>query len=160
MTDANPLLYRINEGAFPAAVPSDWDDQTINVLRVPGHGHATASLVVTRETLPLGKDIAGYVQDQLRALAREMPDFKISATIPILYPDQRCEAVCASWQTPDGPMDQVLCCVGVGPRRVLIFTGTHPSPMPEPLRRQLIQIIAGFRPHPAQPIAQIPAAAP
>lgn len=148
MADANIPLYRINEGSFPAAVPADWEEQTVNVLRVPGHGHATASLVVTRETLPLGKDIAGYVQDQIRALARELPEFKLSATIPILYPDQKCEAICASWRSPEGPMEQVLCCVGVGPRRVLIFTGTHPTPMPEPLRRQFVQIIAGFRPHP------------
>lgn len=155
--DENPI-YRLNEGTLPLAVPEDWEDHTINVLRVPGHGHAVTSLVVTRENLPLGKTLAAYVQDQMQRLKRELPGFQVTATIPIVYPDQRCEAICTRWKSPEGPMEQVLCCVQVDTRRLVIFTGTNPAPMPEPMRRQILGIIAGFRPHGAGVVAAEPAA--
>lgn len=150
--------YRLNEGTLPLAVPEDWEDHTINVLRVPGHGHAVTSLVVTRENLPLGKTIGAYVQDQMQRLKRELPGFQVIATIPILYPDQRCEAFSARWKSPDGPMEQVLCCVAIDGRRMVIFTGTNPAPMPEAMRRQILGIIAGFRPHAIGEAAVPPAA--
>ncbi|GGF20470.1 hypothetical protein GCM10011611_28130 [Aliidongia dinghuensis] len=146
MSDTEHPLYWLNEGTLPVDVPGDWEDHTINVLRVPGHGHAATSLVVTREKLPLGWTVAGYVHDQMRRLAAELKEFQVTATVPILYPDQRSEAICARWRAPEGPMDQVICCVSAGGQRLVIFTATHPAPMPDPLRRRLLQIIAGFRP--------------
>ena len=68
--------FHMNEGILPLDVPGVWEDKTMHVLRLPGHGHAAASLIVTREMLPLGQDVPGYVAAELKRMAGMLPDFK------------------------------------------------------------------------------------
>jgi len=151
MDEASPpaesAVYRLNEGTLPLAVPGDWEDQTIHVLRQPGHGHATPSLVVTRETLPLGITPEQFVRSEIQRLAKTLPEFVVRDTVTLLIAGQRCQAVMTRWRAKEGLMDQISCCIGCGGRRALIFTATCPSPMADAEHQTLLGIIAGFKPH-------------
>lgn len=138
--------FHMNEGSLPLDVPGTWEDKTMHVLRLPGHGHAAASLVVTREVLPLGQDVPGYVSAELGRMAGILPEFREMGRLPIAWPDRAGEAIMTRWRSDEGVMDQIVCCRHGQGRRLLIFTATHPSPMPAPVYHALIAAIGGFRP--------------
>jgi hypothetical protein len=146
MADDPEKAFHMNEGTLPLDVPGTWEDKTIHVLRLPGHGHAAASLVVTREMLPLGQDVPGYITAELKRMADVLPDFQEMGRLPITWPDQTGEAIMTRWHSDEGVMDQIVCCRQTEGRRLIIFTATHPSPMPGPTYHSLMAAIAGFRP--------------
>lgn len=151
-------VYRINEGTLPLDVPGVWEDQTLHVLRLPGDGQASTSLVITRETLPVGVEVDAYVHAEVDRLREALPEFALMGTAPVAWADAPGEAVLTRWRAKDGLMDQITACRKVEGRRVLIFTATHPSPMAGPTYQALLGAIAGFRPH--EPPAEAAPAAP
>lgn len=156
MSDADDTpLFHLNEGSMPLDVPGVWEDKTIHVLRLPGDGHAAASLVVTREALPLGMEVPDYVEAEMKRLATTLPDFAQMGRVPIEWEDVRGEAIMTRWRSSEGLMDQIVACRRANGRRLLIFTATHPSPMPTATYRAMIAGIAGFRPRPPGDPAKI-----
>lgn len=145
--------FRLNEGTLPLDVPGVWEDQTIHVLRLPGHGGATASLVVTRELLPVGQSPAEYQRRELERLRTTLPEFELRGRVPVDWPGRPGEALLTRWRAEPGVMDQITALWHVEGRRALIFTATHPSPMPSAAYETMLSAIAGFRPHPADPPA-------
>lgn len=142
-------LFHMNEGALPLDVPGTWEDKTLHVLRLPGHGHAAASFVISREMLPLGKDVPSYVADELKRMADMLPEFLQMGSVRIDWPDMAGEAIMSRWKSDEGVMDQIICCRPAGGRRLLIFTATHPTPMPGATYHAMIAAITGFRPRAA-----------
>ena len=137
--------FAINEGKLPLDVPGVWEDQTIHVLRLPGEGQAVASLVITRETLSVGMEPADYAKAELERLRTTLPEFELRGRAPIAWADQPGEALLTRWRASPGLMDQITACRrGLG-RAVLIFTATHPAPMPNAAYDALIAAIGGFR---------------
>lgn len=146
MRVAEDMIYAINEGTLPLDVPGTWEDQTIHVLRLPGEGRATASLVITRETLPVGMEVSEYMEAEIGRLQATLPGFALHDRVPVAWPDVTGEALLTRWRSGDGPMDQVLTCRRAHGRRLLIFTATHPTPFPTPAYEALMAAIAGFVP--------------
>lgn len=138
--------YLMNEGALALDVPGTWEDQTIHVLRLPGEGQAAASLVVTRELLPVGMDVDAYQARELDRLRTTLPEFELRGRVPVAWPDRPGEALLTRWRAEPGPMDQITAARRTVGRRLLIFTATHPSPMPAAAYDSLLAAIAGFRP--------------
>ena len=91
--DGGDARYRIHEGDLPLSVPGQWEDQSLNVLRLPGAGHAVASLVVSRDDLPVGLSVPAYTERELHRLAKDLPGFELKARIPVDWPDGRGEAL-------------------------------------------------------------------
>ncbi len=147
----NGPLYAINEGTLPLDVPGVWEDQTIHVLRLPGDGQATASLVITRETLPVGMEVGDYTRAQIEQLRQTLPEFELRGRIPVAWPDVTGEALLTRWQSAEGSMDQIVTCRRTHGRRLLIFTATHPTPFPTPAYDALMTAIAGFIPRTSTP---------
>lgn len=146
MSGVEDAAYHLNEGVLPLDVPGTWEDKTMHVLRMPGHGHAAASLVVTREMLPLGQDVAGYAAAEIGRMAELLPDFQDMGRLPIEWTDRTGEAILTRWRAEEGVMDQIICCRQAEGRRLIVFTATHPSPMPAPTYHAMVAAIAGFRP--------------
>ncbi len=145
--DTGPTaLYRFNEGELALDVPGVWEDQTLNVLRLPGEGQATASLVITRERLPLGMDVADYVTAELARLRASLPDFVQVGSVPVAWPDGAADAMLTRWRSSEGQMDQITACRRANGRNLLIFTATHPAPMPASAYEALLSAIASFSP--------------
>ena len=148
--DGEPkALYRFNEGELALDVPGVWQDETLNVLRLPGDGQAAASLVITREPLPLGMEVADYVAAEMGRLRATLPEFVQVGSAPLAWPDAPGEAALTRWRSSEGLMDQITACRrGIGPH-LLIFTATHPAPMPGAAYEALLAAIASFRPRPS-----------
>ncbi|MCQ8279494.1 DcrB-related protein [Acetobacteraceae bacterium KSS8] len=148
MTNDNQGLYRLHEGDLALSVPEPWEDQSVNVLRLPGDGHAVASLIVSRDNLPVGLTVAAYTERELKRLAKELPAFELKARIAVAWPDGKGEALLTRWKAASGQMDQITACRIAYGRRLLIFTATHASPMPNGIYNTFIAAISGFRPSP------------
>ena len=146
---SEPARFHLNEGSLPLEVPGVWEDKTIHVLRLPGDGHAVASLVITREALPLGLDLEAYVRAELERLKSSLPEFVLVDRVPLAWSDTVGEALLTRWRSSEGPMDQIVACREVTGRRLLIFTATHPKPMPGGAYEALMKAIAGFEPREA-----------
>ena len=138
--------YRMNEGDLALDVPATWVDETLHVLRLPGDGQATASLVITREPLPLGMEVADYVAAELARLRTTLPDFVQVGSAPLAWPDVTADAVLTRWRSGEGLMDQITACRQATGRNLLIFTATHPAPMPAAAYEALLSAISSFIP--------------
>ncbi|MBE7217954.1 MAG: DcrB-related protein [Caulobacteraceae bacterium] len=145
-------LYHLNEGTLPLDVPGVWEDKTLHVLRLPGDGHAAASLVITREALPLGMEVADYARAELERLQATLPEFTLVDRVPVDWPDAPGEALLTRWRSSEGVMDQILACRRIHGRRLLIFTATHPKPMPGGVYTAMMNAISGFQPRPVDPV--------
>ncbi|WP_083671934.1 DcrB-related protein [Sphingomonas montana] len=152
---SDETLYAINEGTLPLDVPGTWEDQTIHVLRVPGAGRATASLVITRETLPVGMEVGDYMRAETGRLQATLPEFTLHGRVPVAWPDVTGEALLTRWRSTEGTMDQILTCRRANGRRLLIFTATHPTPFPTPVYDVVMAAIAGFVPRESGSTGQI-----
>ena len=154
--DADAPLYHLNEGALALDVPGLWSDETLHVLRLPGDGAAVASLVITREPLPLGMEVADYVRAEMERLRTTLPEFVQVGAVPVAWPDVTGEAVLTRWRAKEGLMDQITACRRANGRRLLIFTATHPAPMPGAAYEALLAAIASFQPRPLAEPTPIP----
>ena len=140
--------YRLNEGDLALDVPATWRDETLHVLRLPGDGQATASLVITRETLPLGMEVGDYIEAELSRLRATLPDFVQIGTAPVSWPDVAANAVLTRWRSSEGLMDQITACRQAEGRNLLIFTATNPAPMAAATYEALLAAISSFIPRP------------
>ncbi len=141
--------YQFNEGELSLDVPAVWRDETLNVLRLPGDGQAAASLVITRELLPLGMDVADYVASELARLRTTLPDFVHVGSAPVAWSDEPGEATLTRWRSSEGLMDQITACRRAQGPHLLIFTATLAAPMPGAAYEALMAAIASFRPRAA-----------
>ena len=139
-------VYHLNEGEISLDVPGHWNDETIHVLRLPGDGHAVASIVITREALPLGMEVSDYVKAEMERLKTALPEFVHVGSAPVAWPDVAGEAMLTRWRSSEGPMDQIIACRRSNGRRLLIFTATHPAPMPGVAYEALMTAITSFQP--------------
>ncbi len=144
-----PPRFHFNEGSLPLDAPGVWEDRTIHVLRLPGDGHAATSLTITREVLPLGLELEAYVLAETERLKATLPEFVLVDRVPMPWRDGRGEALLTRWRSSEGVMDQIVACRRVDERRLLVFTATHPKPMPGSTYEALMGAIADFQPRPA-----------
>lgn len=144
--DYSSPAFLLNEGSLPADVPGTWEDQTVNILRITGNEAQAASLVISRDILPVGVSIADYLEGELARLKDDLPDFELKARLPMDWVDGPGEALLTRWVSEEGSMDQITACRSAGNRRLLIFTATHTTPMPSGTYRTIMNIISGFRP--------------
>ena len=103
-------LFYLNEGTLPIDVPGIWEDKTIHVLRLPSDGHATGSLVITREVLPLGMEVPDYIGAEIKRMADTLPDFADMGRTPVAWEDVEGEATMTRWRSTEGLMDQIIAC--------------------------------------------------
>ncbi|WP_174301002.1 DcrB-related protein [Caulobacter sp. S45] len=149
--------YRLNEGDLALDVPATWRDETLHVLRLAAEGQATASLVITREVLPLGMEVTDYVSAELARLHTTLPDFVQIGRVPVRWPDVVADAVLTRWRSSEGLMDQITACRLAEGRNLLIFTATHPAPMAAAAYEALLSAISSFVPR-SKPDGAPPAA--
>lgn len=68
--------YRIQEADLE--IPDTWQDQSINIFKLPAVGPAKeASFVISRDTTQGDAPFAEYVDRQLKSAEQQLPGFKI-----------------------------------------------------------------------------------
>ncbi len=90
--------YQLNEGELALDVPGLWRDETLHVLRLPGDGRAVASLVITREDLPLGVEVEDYVRGEMERLRTTLPEFSQIGVAEVPWPDVTGHAFLTLWR--------------------------------------------------------------
>ncbi|MBP6874718.1 MAG: DcrB-related protein [Candidatus Eisenbacteria bacterium] len=68
-------------------VPKGWDLIESHGIRRTGKGVFPSNASFTEEPLPGGKDLAGYVQDQVTALRGMIPEVEVAEQGPSTFPD-------------------------------------------------------------------------
>lgn len=112
--DYSSPAFLLNEGSLPADVPGTWEDQTVNILRITGNEAQAASLVISRDILPVGVSIADYLEGELARLKDDLPDFELKARLPMDWVDGPGEALLTRWVSEEGSMDQITACRSAG----------------------------------------------
>jgi hypothetical protein len=107
-------------------VPRDWEDQSIVVYAAPRpDGEAGgATLVVTRDRLRDGEDLAAYADRQLDVLARRLDGFVLRSGGDTQLGGQPAVTVSFTSDGPDGAILQRLTVAGLPGRRVIAITMT------------------------------------
>ncbi|WP_372069488.1 DUF1795 domain-containing protein (plasmid) [Tistrella mobilis] len=135
-------MYALQEGHLD--LPTDWEDQSVNVFAPPGAKSQGLSLVVTREPLPPATDIRAYAEAEVKRMGKELKAFSLLARHPLEIGDQAIEAYEVRWKSDKGLVHQLLAAVEAN-GRALIFTATKPVDMAPALRDRLLAVIQSFR---------------
>lgn len=90
-------LYRIQEADLD--IPEDWQDQSINIFKLPAVGTAQeASFVITRDASGRNTPFAEYVANQLRSAEQQLPGFKLIQTWDFLMHGHNATLFDYTWQ--------------------------------------------------------------
>lgn len=103
-----------------------------------------ATLVITRDSLPDGVNLSGYIEGEVSKLKKALPQFTEKGRVPVEWSDFVGEAVSMRWRSDEGLIDQVIACREVFGNQVLLFTITHPAPFPSSVYSELIRVVSGF----------------
>lgn len=137
-------MYLFQEGTLD--LPSDWDDQSVNVLAPKSPQAGGVSFVISREALPVGLTLPAYTERELKRLGKELPQFALVARHPVTIAAQEVEAIEARWRSKEGIVHQLMAAIEVG-GKVMIFTVTKPHAMAAEVRTYFLDLMTSFRPH-------------
>ncbi|MFK3974355.1 DcrB-related protein [Pseudomonas sp. NPDC087358] len=89
--------YRIQEADFQ--VPATWQDQSINIFKLPAVGDAKeASFIISRDSSQGDVSFAEYVAEQLRSAERQLPGFELIQTWHFVLNGCAASLLDYSWQ--------------------------------------------------------------
>ncbi len=141
-------VFYTNE--FTTTVPEGLHDRTVNVFTLTDEGPTDLTLVVTRDRLRQGEDLAGYIDRQLAQMQARFAQLRIrrrEGAVVGGYPGERLEV---SWQTPDGPLTQRQLAVVSPTGPVMVFGATFRGAPRDEHATAFEQFVAGVRFHNAQ----------
>lgn len=137
------MTYRMAEGTL--TLPSDWQDQSINVLLPQDAKAAGANLVIARERLPLGVAFDGHVAEQRRTFRTKLDQCEMLVDTAGEVDGREAHFLEMSWLSEGRPLRQVMVLVPAEKGAVLTFTGTIPGEFDEDTRRMLVDAITSFK---------------
>jgi hypothetical protein len=137
-----PAFYA-NE--FAATVPDELLDRSINVFTLTVDGPSELSVVVTRDALRAGEDLAGYIDRQLATLQERLAQLRIRRREPSVVGGVAAERLEITWQTREGAITQRQL-AAVSPRGpVMTFSATFRGAPAEPHVSTFEAFIASVR---------------
>jgi hypothetical protein len=104
------MKYRFHEGSLE--VPEDWRDESMNIFKAAET--EGFNLVVSREKIPRSVDPQAHVAAQRRIIEDNLMGFRERERATIVLGGSPCVWLEYSWQSPEGPMNQVnvMCVAG------------------------------------------------
>jgi hypothetical protein len=134
--------YHINEGTFD--LPAEWPDQTLNIFPADDSGAAEFNLVISRDPLTEGEDLAGYVERQLKEMAKALPRMRRLSNEETELDGEPARRVEVSWLGEQGSLRQSQVCA-VRDGRALVLTLTVAERLHLKHSRRLDEVIESFR---------------
>lgn len=142
-----PAFYA-NE--FTATVPEALLDRSVNVFTLAVDGPSDLSVVVTRDALRAGEDLAGYVDRQLAVLQERLAQLRIRRREAAVVGGVAAERLEITWQTREGAVTQRQL-AALSPRGpVMTFSATFRGAPAEPHAGTFEEFIASIRFYDAQ----------
>lgn len=129
--------------------PEGWADRSIHTFVLDEAG-GTASVTITRATIPDGAAPRDFVDRELERLAHGLPDFKLVDRRDMMLEAGATELVECRWRTQHGTVDQLMAYLPE-PGGLVVFTGAAPAPMPASIRSRILGAMASARPRRDEP---------
>jgi hypothetical protein len=128
-------------------VPRDWVDRSVVAFAAPTKpGETSASnVVVTKDTLPQGEDVSGYVDRQLTLLAKHLHGFELEGRRNIEVDSHPAVELRYGWRAEGAPLRQRLIIIRRQNSTVLSVTATMPKKDAPRLDPVLDRILASVK---------------
>lgn len=89
--------YRVNEADLQ--LPPSWQDQSINIFKLPAHGPAKeASFVISRDASQGDTPFADYIAAQIDGAQKQLPGFKLILRGDFVLHGHAASRLDYSWQ--------------------------------------------------------------
>lgn len=139
------MTYIINEGSL-GITPNE--DRSINIVGLGRQHEVPLTLVVTRDVLEAGENLAGAVARQVKALSRQVQAFKEHVRREDMLGVTRLPAVLleTSFKQAGQPTHQCQAIAELAEGKLLIFTLSSPKPIDDRLREQWLALLGSFKP--------------
>lgn len=111
-------------------VPRDWEDRSVAAFSAPPSpsGKSSPNIVLTRDKLNPGENLAGYADRSLVDLAQRLDKFSLIKRSDLVVCDLPAIELRFTWKGNSGLIDQRLIMCATGKRLVLSITSTAPRP--------------------------------
>lgn len=97
------MSYHFHEGSLE--VPDDWRDESMNIFRAPeSEGY---NLVISREKIPRSVDPQAHLTAQRAIIEENLMGFVARDRQTLDLDGQVCVWMEYTWQSPEGPMNQI-----------------------------------------------------
>jgi hypothetical protein len=109
-------------------VPRDWEDRTVAAFSAPlAPGKQSGpNVVLTRDKLEPGENLASYADRNLVELAQRLEKFSLQKRLDITVSELPAIELRFTWKGNSGLVDQRLVMCATGKRLVLSLTSTAP----------------------------------
>jgi hypothetical protein len=109
-------------------VPRDWEDRSVAAFSapIPAGKKASPNVVLTRDKLEPGENLAGYADRNLVELAQRLEKFTLQKRSDTVVSELPAIELRFTWKGSGGLVDQRLVMCATGKRLVLSITSTAP----------------------------------
>lgn len=146
------MKYNMQEG-YVTLSGEEWEDHSVNVL-APRHLKTKgANLVIARDTMPTGTDVADYLNQQKQTFKKELSDFTILADVEDSIGGHPAHFLEFTWKGDGKDVYQIMGIIPVK-ENIISLTATIPGAPDKSDREELLEAIISFRFHdpPQEPV--------
>jgi len=134
------MKYVFHEGSL--IIPGDWRDESMNIFKTTeAEGY---NLVVSRERIPRSLDPEAHAASQRKTIEDNLPGFTEVERSAVILDGRACVWLEYSWNSPEGPMNQVNVMLVVNDILVS-FTFTSGSVFNDMQRKVFREVLASYK---------------
>lgn len=126
--------YRMNDATLD--LPGDWEDKSVNVFATPDSSPHPVSLVINRDRLAAGQDLADLAEQRLDQIESNLKQFTLLEKRQVEIAGTTALEAEFKWRSDMGLMHQRQIFLPRGDR-VLVITITAPREIREQQRAQI-----------------------
>ncbi len=128
-------------------VPRDWEDRSVAAFSAPIAPGKSAgpNIVLTRDKLEPGENLASYADRNLVELAQRLEKFSLQKRLDITVSELPAIELRFTWKGGSGLIDQRLVMCATGKRLVLSITSTAPRAAGVDMESTMTRVLASLR---------------
>ena len=134
--------YRLTDATLE--VPDDWEDKSVNVFATLSSNPLPISLVLNRDAMKTGQDLADFAEQRLDEMESMLKQFTMIEKRQIEVAGTTALEAEFKWRSDTGLMHQRQIFVPHG-ERVLIVTITAPREIREQQKEQIEFVLSSLR---------------
>lgn len=135
-------MFAINEGTIQ--LPSEWKDESINVLTTAQGNGSGLSFTISRDTLPWGMAFDSFARKEIDAIASNLKDYQQLELEPMQVDGREALRSEFRWSSAQGPIHQCMV-LTAQEQRALIFTASMPALISQEQKLQILALVETFR---------------
>ena len=136
------MIFQMQEGYLTLG-DGDWHDSSVNMLGANHLPTKGTNLVVTREPLPAGMDLADYLLNQKSILSKELTGFNILADNTDTINGLPAHFIEFTWNNQGNAMHQMMFIIN-NAGSVMNLTSTVPGNIDDESRATLMTAMKSF----------------